>query len=73
MIEHLKLQGLDGLELHLFSVYKHPEGEHLEADGYVALKAQPEGTVYTVPAGAASSIYGPNRPYTKGYGCSRGT
>jgi hypothetical protein len=51
VIDELTLTAGDGSQLVIFLVYKHPEGEHLEADAYVAQKAQPEGTVYTVPAG----------------------
>jgi hypothetical protein len=52
LLQQLELTAGDGSQLFLFSIYKHPEGEHLEADAYVAQKAQPEGTVYTVSVGS---------------------
>lgn len=51
-IEKLELRCPEGTQLFIFQVYKHPEGEHLETDAYVALKAQSAGTIYTVPAGS---------------------
>ena len=52
MIGELELRAEDDSQLFIFRVYKHPEGEHLEADAYVAQKAQPEGTIYTVSVGS---------------------
>lgn len=67
MIQQLELRCPDGTQLFIFSVHKHPEGEHLETDAYVAQKAQPEGTVYTVSAGSKVVHLRAEQPIREGF------
>ncbi len=72
MIQQLELRAGDGSQLFLFSIYKHPEGEHLEADAYVAQRSLPEGTVYTVSAGSKTVHLRSEQAIREGFWASPG-
>jgi hypothetical protein len=51
LIEQLELRAEDGTQLVLFALWKHPNDGYIEADAYIAQKAQPAGTIYGVQRG----------------------
>lgn len=62
----------EGVQLVIFAPIKHPEGDHIEADAYVSLAAQPAGTVFFVRSGTKIVHIRTEQPLSEGCWAFRG-